>query len=141
MKSFSSRVAQSRMRMLQTHRAYSFSWALNLFFMYSIEPPPFPFFQISTGYELDSEKSVKCRQWWKRHLESVREMLYRQACGEHKHSSGSSNHSEVCVLPNYLQCSPIGFLTRVVKPDLYICNTSALKMKNKTQIPLVVHFS
>lgn len=90
MKSFSSRVAQSRMRMLQTHRTYSISSALNLFFA------PLLFFpQISTGYELDSEKSVKCRQWWKRHLESVREMLYRQACGEHKHCSESSNHSDL----------------------------------------------
>lgn len=137
--SFSSRVAQTGMKMSQEDRAVSFPSASNLFSMHSIA---FFFSQISSGYELDSEKSAKCRQWWKRQLESVRETLYRQGCGEHKHSSESSNHSEVSVSPNYSQRLPVGFPTRGRQTcPVCVCNTSALKQNNETQISLAVPFS
>lgn len=106
---------------------YSFPSALNLFFMCSIA---LLFSQISTGYELDSEKSVECRQWWKRQRAWERCSIAKPAVNI-SIAQESSNHPMVCVWPNYLQCLPIGSSIRVVKPNQYICNTSALKIKIK----------
>lgn len=109
------------------HRVLQFPFSLKSFLHVLHCPAIFPnLYRIWVGlWKICKMQAVM------KETESMREMLYRQACGEHKHSSESSNHPMVCVLPNYLQCLPIGSSTRVVKPDQYICNRSALKIKIK----------
>lgn len=97
---------------------YSFPSALNLFFMWSISPL---FSQISAGYELDSEKSVKCRQWWKRQRAWERCSIAKPAVNISIAQNPQTNQWSV-------------FCQITCNADQYICNTSALKIKLKLRL-------